>query len=234
MGNTVKFHPLTHEAIRPLGFRKDGRAIWPIMGGDDTTPPSDGKPPADPPADPPKDPAPTDPPKDGDEGKGGKDAILADLAKERDKRQALERQMSDLQASQQQQLDAIAKALGLKEDEKPDPAKLTEQLTKEQQTAREAQVQLAVYRNAADAGGDPSALLDSASFLASLKDVDPTDAQAVQAAIKAAVEASPRLAVQDGKNPPPSFGGGPRKPEPPKAAGSLGEAIRNKIANPTR
>jgi septal ring factor EnvC (AmiA/AmiB activator) len=38
-----------------------------------------------------------DPPATGDEGKGGKDAILADLAKERDKRQALEKQIKDLQ-----------------------------------------------------------------------------------------------------------------------------------------
>jgi hypothetical protein len=38
-----------------------------------------------------------DPPVTGDEGKGGKDAILADLAKERDKRQALEKQIKDLQ-----------------------------------------------------------------------------------------------------------------------------------------
>lgn len=33
-------HPLTGQPVLPLGFRKDGRAIWPVMGGDDTVPPA--------------------------------------------------------------------------------------------------------------------------------------------------------------------------------------------------
>lgn len=218
MGNAkIKHHPLTGALLLPLGYRKDGRAIWPIMGGDDTVPP------ATPPADaPPADAPPVTPPADTppvDSGKGGKDAVLADLAKERDARQALEKQVTDLQTAQQTQLDAIAKALGLKQDEPPDPAKLAEQVTTEQAKAREAAVQLAVYRNAAQAGGDPDALLDSATFLSGLAKVDPTDAQAVATAIKAAVEASPRLgSAPAGPTPPPSFGGGARrtgdKPEP--------------------
>ena len=43
-----------------------------------------------------------------DEGKGGKDAVLADLAKERDKRQLLETEVTDLRAK----FDALGKALG--------------------------------------------------------------------------------------------------------------------------
>jgi hypothetical protein len=220
MGNTVKFHPLSQEAIRPLGVRKDGRVIWPIMGGDDTVPPSGGAPPADPPKDtPPAD----DPPKDGDDGKGGKSAILADLAKERDARQALEQQVRDLQAAQQTQLDGIAKALGLKTDDTPpDPAKLTEQLTAEQARAREAAVQLAVYRNASTAGANPDALLDSASFLRTIADVDPADATAVTNAIKAAVENNSLLKAGDNLPTPGQAGigvaGGGAQPVDPRAA----------------
>lgn len=155
-----------------------------------TAPPADPAP-ADPPpaaAAPPADPAPSD------DGKGGKAALLADLATERDKRQGLETKVQELQTAQQQQLDAIAKALGLKADDTPpDPEKLTADIKAEQARAREAQVQLAVYRNATAAGANPDALLDSASFLRTLAEVDPTDAAGVTAAIRTAVEANPRL-----------------------------------------
>lgn len=33
-------HPLTGEPLQALGHRKDGRTIWPILGGDDTVPPA--------------------------------------------------------------------------------------------------------------------------------------------------------------------------------------------------
>lgn len=221
MGNTVMFHPLTHEAIRPLGFRKDGRAIWPIMGGDDTTPPSDGTPP---PADPPKEETPpAEAPKGDEEGKGGKSAILADLAKERDARQALEKQIADLQSAQQAQLDGLAKALGFKQDDTPpDPAKLTEQLTAEQTKAREAAVQLAVYRSPAAKDADVDGLLDSTSFQRSLADVDPTDTAAVDAAVKAFVDANPRFKAGDNFPSPGQAGigvtGGGSGPVDPRAA----------------
>lgn len=221
MGNaTQKFHPLTGAPIVPLGYRKDGRAIWPIMGGDDTVPPADPPPSDPPPADPPSDP-PADP------GKGGKDAILADLATERDKRQALEKTVTDMQAAQKQQMDALATALGIKPaDTPPDPAALTAQIEAEKATATDAQRQLAIYQNAGEA--DPKRLLDSASFLRSVKDIDPTDTAAITAAVTAAVEADPLLkAVQPPSTPP--FPGGPRTPAP-TGAGSLGEAIANKLA----
>jgi hypothetical protein len=96
----------------------------------DPTPAPDPAPQPTPPADPPADPKP-------DDGKGGKDAILADLAKERDARQALQQQMTDLQTAQQQQMDALAKALGLKKDDTPpDPAALTAQIETEKANAR--------------------------------------------------------------------------------------------------
>lgn len=89
----------------------------------------------------------------------------------------------------------IAKALGLVEDDASDPAKLTESLTASQAEAKRARVELAVFRNAASAAGDPAALLDSTSFLATLDAIDPSDSAAVSAAISAAVAANPRLGV---------------------------------------
>jgi hypothetical protein len=101
----------------------------------------------------------------------------------------------------------IGKALGIVEDgAETDPAKLTESLTASQREAKQARVELAVFRNAAAAGGDPAALLDSASFLAKVADLDPSDADALSDAIKAAVEANPRLgaAPADPKAPAPN------------------------------
>lgn len=153
-------------------------------------------------------PNPAPAPEPDDSGKGGKDALLADLAKERDKRQQLEQQLNDFQSSQQSQMDALAKALGLKQDEPADPAKLTAQIADEQVKARTAQVQLAVYRAAGALEANPDALLDSASFLASTKDIDPTDQAAVEKAIRDAVATNPALKAAP---PTPSFFGGPRR-----------------------
>lgn len=191
------------------------------------TPTPTDPPPTDPTPDPPK-PTPGEP----DDGKGSKDAVLADLAKERDKRQELEQKVTELTSAQQQQMDAIAKALGLKADEPPDPAVLAEQVTQEQAKAREASVQLAVYRNAAAHEANADALLDSASFLRSLAEVEPTDAAAVNAAIKAAVEANPLLKAAPPPTTPP-FPGGPRS-TPPTQAGSLGEAIAGRLTRTNR
>jgi hypothetical protein len=108
----------------------------------------------------------------------------------------------------------IGKALGIVEEETIDPAKLTESLTTSQAEAKQARVELAVFRNADTAGGDPVALLDSTSFLASLAAIDPTDNAAVTAAITSAIEANPRLAVQTapGMKPNPAQG---RSASPP-------------------
>lgn len=105
----------------------------------------------------------------------------------------------------------IGKALGLVEDETIDPAKLTESLTQSQAEAKQARVELAVFRNAATAGGDPAALLDSSSFLASLASVDPSDSAAVTAAIQSAITANPRLGAAPAE---------PRTPAPNPAQGS--------------
>lgn len=83
-------HPLTGAPLRALGVRRNGQAIWPVIGA------SDDPPPADPPADPDPDPAPEGDP-DGDPadkplGPAGKKA----LDEERAARKALEKQVAEL------------------------------------------------------------------------------------------------------------------------------------------
>lgn len=81
-------------------------------------------------------PAAPQPPAAPEEGRGGKEAVLADLAKERDRRQELERKLTDLEQAGKSQLDAIAKALGLKDDA-PDPGQTLAELEKAQREAAE-------------------------------------------------------------------------------------------------
>lgn len=118
-------------------------------------------------------------------GAGSKAAVLADLATERDKRQALETQFNTLR-------DGLAAALGLNQPEQVTPEQLTEQLSDAQRDAAQARVELAVFRNAPD-GVDAQALLDSRAFTQSLKDIDPNKADALSAAITSFVEANPRF-----------------------------------------
>jgi hypothetical protein len=97
------------------------------------------------------------------------------------------------------QLAEVLKALGLGEDGKPDPAKLTNELTAAQAKTRATAIENLVLRRAGKAGADGDALLDSRSFLGALKDIDPdspTAADDVEAAITAAVAANKRLALK--------------------------------------
>ncbi|MCW2758068.1 MAG: hypothetical protein JWO46_1814 [Nocardioidaceae bacterium] len=125
--NVTLFHPLTGGPIVPLGYRKNGRPIWPILGGapddddkgkgDDGKESEDGK--SDDDATKAEDGKSTDEGKkaDDDKGAGGKDALKADLARERDKRQQLEKDLTEMK-------DGFAKALGLKPEETSDTEKL--------------------------------------------------------------------------------------------------------------
>lgn len=122
-------------------------------------------------------------------GAGSKDALKADLARERDKRQAFEQQLADMRAG-------FAKALGIEQPEAMTPEQMTEKVTAAQKGEAEARRNLAVYQRAAGAGANPTALLDSASFLAAVGQVDPADPAAIDAAIRAAVESNPALAAQ--------------------------------------
>lgn len=95
----------------------------------------------------------------------------------------------------------IAKATGI-EQAPPDPAALTQQLEAQTSATRQASLELAVYRAAASAGGDPNALLDSVSFVKSLDGLDPSDSDAVIAKVTAAVAANPALGTAPARRAP--------------------------------
>lgn len=119
-----------------------------------------------------------------DDGKGGKAAVLADLATERDKRQAAE----TLAQENAGKLDAVLTALGIKQDgAQVDPDALAKDL-------RAKDRELAVLRAGAGVA-DVDALLDSRGFLATLESIDPSDRAAVTAHITEYVTANPRFAV---------------------------------------
>lgn len=88
----------------------------------------------------------------------------------------------------------IGKAIGLVKDNEPaDPAQLAAQLTAQTDAAKQAQLELSVYRAASAAGADANALLDSRSFLQKVSGIDATDSAAITAAITEAVAANSAL-----------------------------------------
>lgn len=107
--------------------------------------------------------------------------------------------VQEAKAEADARVQAILKAAGIDTGDGDDPeqAAAADRQAREaaEADARAARVELAVYRAAAGANADAAALLDSRSFLDRVKDVDPTDADAVTAAIKATVQENPRLAA---------------------------------------
>lgn len=93
--------------------------------------------------------------------------------------------------------DRLLEALGQKPGAKaPTADELASQLSKATDEGREARVELAVFKAAGKHQGDPNALLDSRSFLAEVKGLDPAAADfqsKIDAAIKTAVDANPKL-----------------------------------------
>lgn len=134
------------------------------------------------------------------QGAGSKEAVLADLAKERDRRQ-------EEQAARARDAEAF-------EEERKTWQEERTQLTRE----------LALYRNGA--GANIPALLDSKSFtekLASLE--DPTD-EAVTALIKETVDANPAFASTPVKPAALRDAGAGADPEPAQATDWLRAAIQ--------
>lgn len=205
-----------------------------------TPPPGESQPQPETPATPPAtddNPAPTSPPAGG-EGEPTEVEQLPSWAqkhirelREENKRQRLETKQAAVEEATRAAREAFAadigKALGIipaEADAEAEPLtaeQLTDMLATERASTQTARVELAVFKAAGAHHADPSALLDSRSFLDTLKDIDPTDTQAVEAAIKTAVDANPRLKLaesapaaepQPEPTPPPSggtFAGGP-------------------------
>lgn len=96
----------------------------------------------------------------------------------------------------------IGRALGIITDDTPPedqltPDQLKDLLAGERTTAKGARVELAVFKAAQGGGGfNAAALLDSRAFLDSIKDIDPTDSEALTLKIAEAVQAQPWLAQQ--------------------------------------
>lgn len=89
----------------------------------------------------------------------------------------------------------LLKKLGLTKDgeEAPDPAKVAADLAAEREARAATARELAIFKAASAAGADPAKLLDSNSFLTSVKGLDPNDGDAIAAAITAAVSANASL-----------------------------------------
>ncbi len=99
------------------------------------------------------------------------------------------------QAAAEEARNEILKKLGLtKEGEAiPDPDKLAADLAAEREAKVSTARELAIFKAAAAHGADPAKLLDSNSFMTSVKGLDPADGDAVANAIKAAVTANQSL-----------------------------------------
>lgn len=131
------------------------------------------------------------------------DNLRSDLEAEKTKRTSMETQFSDFMGN-------FAKLFGKGEDQQLTPEQIAQKAQESDQKARESAVQLAVFRTAGKYGGDPDALLDSASFVNAINKLDPsadTFAASVENAVKQAVEKNPRLKAADTTPPPPAKGG---------------------------
>ncbi|MGW4695161.1 hypothetical protein ACWEO1_22595 [Kitasatospora cineracea] len=221
-------HPFaTHAAHTVLGYRRDGRPIYPIAGGNgeggDASVPPAGEPAAAPAA---AAPAPTasEPPKPGPppaaktEGEDHAATIARlekDLAAAR-KDAGAARVNAKQQAAEEARAELVkefSKALGLvKDDTPPDPAKLAEQIGTqttrigELETAlRQRDVELAVYGAAEKHSAKAGALIDSRAFSKAISQLDPAAKDfttQLDAAIKQAVDSNPnfRTAPQAGRS----------------------------------
>ena len=187
-----------------------------------------GTPPADPPADPPAAKTETAPAPD-DGGAGGKEAVLADLARERDKRQALE---TDVKSIKEQLVEekkksdamksALLKAAGV-EDPDGDPVEVMKaKLEKSEAKMREALVRSAVIAEASKAGAvdpdDVAALLDRSALEI---DLDNLKVTGVEEAVKELLEKKPHLKA--------ATPGQPKGAEPPGGDPDAASADRDEM-----
>lgn len=141
---------------------------------------------------------------------GGKDALLADLAKERDKRQALEKSIADMQQAQKDQMSKLAQAFGLTsaDDGATGADALAQQVTDLQQQFAATQRKATILELAAAPGegadGKPlPAIPPEYHHLLTATDADALAAQAKSVAelvaLKAAQQQTPGFAVSAGQ-----------------------------------
>lgn len=109
------------------------------------------------------------------DGDFDKDRAIKTIARLRREADELKGQTKAEREKTEATLTAVAKALGLAEEDKPDPEKLAAQLQEAQAQERTRRVEMQVLRLAPRLGGDPDALLDSQAFTSKLKGLDPAD-----------------------------------------------------------
>lgn len=237
-----------------IGYRKSGQPIRLLAGGSetvaevpasetpaapastDTAPPATAADPA--PASAPETPAAPTEPANVDELPSWAQKLIRDGRTEAASNRAKAKEHADaleaLKAQSQKQLDGIAQALGLKPEQatpeqimaERDAARATADQSAAQ--ARQSQVELAVFRAAAQTGANGTALLDSRSFVAGLDGLDPSSPdfpQQVADKIAAATEANPawKTAVPAPAVVPPPLAAPPAPPAAPVPARSGGE-----------
>ncbi|GAA2825310.1 hypothetical protein RMN57_13215 [Kitasatospora sp. CM 4170] len=213
-------HPLaSHPARTVLGWRRDGRPIYPIAGGNGEGEGAggtgetgqDGGSQTPPTSQTPTPPAGTGRPASPAAAGAGDDqaATIARLQKElasvRD--EAAKARIAKQTAADAATTDLtqkLAKALGLVPDTTPpDPAELTKQIETQtgrighlEQQLRARQVELAVHARATALQTKPDALLDSRAFAKAIGDLDPAAGDftaQLDAAIKAAADSNPNF-----------------------------------------
>lgn len=120
----------------------------------------------------------------------------------RDEIKRLREENASKRVANKDQLNAIAAALGIETETTPTVDSVTATLTEtrtELDTARAdadtVRREFAAYRAAAQCGANPDALLDSVKFTDALKKISIDDTDALQQAIKDAVDANPALAL---------------------------------------
>lgn len=191
--SSLPIHP--RNGLHALGFRSDGRPIWPILGGSGEggdPSPSDGSPAAGDPGTPPTTEGNTAP-----TGHPATEQPLAESTRRADKATA---ERDQLRAA----LDAVNKALNPNsEQSEQDPVALAaavsdrdKQLNQVAAELRTARVELAAYQTAGVHGARADRLLNSRAFVDAVAALDPADAkfgEQLTAAIKSAVDADPDL-----------------------------------------
>lgn len=232
MLDEILTHPVTGQPIVPVGFRKDGRPVWPILGaapegdgddsdGDDGT---DGQDEGGSDAD-----GDDSGPDDGDKplGEKGEKALRA----EKDKRKAAQKQLREwttLGLTPAQVRELVAKTSGGGDgDDQPNADEIRRQAQAEARAEVMRDRVLDKIEAKARTFADPA---DAAALLLREHDVDDflddgkIDAEAIAEALESLLEQKPYLAAQSGKRFQGTGDGGPRKAAP-KRASSLAEAV---------
>lgn len=231
-----KTHPLTGEPIQALGFRADGRAIWPMMGGDPSN-------------DPPE--RPEDVPEDTWNALGdpGKSAIVRERAArvqaERERDDAV-RQRNAAQArptpppSTPPKNTPAPSATPPAGGEQPDIASIVQQAVaaaiqpfQERETQRDAEqaankVRDAVLDAAKAVLHDPTDALANVELASVVDDQGRADSAKVAKALEQVVAAKPHLAKSTQRQAPFGMGGGtpPATPDAEKVKSILGDMQR--------